>query len=130
MFWLHQGVHGLYPNGSTGEFTRLTEEERRTIARITCEEAKGRVPVLAGPAGRSRACAGAMIQSPPICRPDPDLLARLERMGVVEGYYQPGTGTGHRGGLRYQLKGGAMSPCALETSCDLDCKDPALPVAL
>ena len=28
--WLmDQGVHGLYPNGSTGEFTRLTLEERR-----------------------------------------------------------------------------------------------------
>src|ERR1035438_9092692 len=28
--WLiEQGVHGLYPNGSTGEFTRFTPEERR-----------------------------------------------------------------------------------------------------
>ncbi|MBI4890020.1 MAG: dihydrodipicolinate synthase family protein [Acidobacteria bacterium] len=49
--WLiEKGVHGLYPNGSTGEFTRLTEDERRVIARITCEEARGRVPVLAGAA--------------------------------------------------------------------------------
>lgn len=49
--WLiEQGVHGLYPNGSTGEFTRLTAEERRRIVKITCEEARGRVPVLAGAA--------------------------------------------------------------------------------
>ena len=49
--WLmDQGVHGLYPNGSTGEFTRLTLEERRRIVRITCEVARGRVPVLAGAA--------------------------------------------------------------------------------
>ncbi len=49
--WLiEKGVHGLYPNGSTGEFTRLTAEERRLIARVACEEAKGRVPVLAGAA--------------------------------------------------------------------------------
>ncbi len=49
--WLiESGVHGLYPNGSTGEFTRLTAEERREIVRITCDEAKGRVPVLAGAA--------------------------------------------------------------------------------
>lgn len=28
--WLiERGVHGLYPNGSTGEFTRFTPEERR-----------------------------------------------------------------------------------------------------
>ncbi|MGQ9917692.1 MAG: dihydrodipicolinate synthase family protein [Bryobacteraceae bacterium] len=49
--WLiAKGIHGLYPNGSTGEFTRLTEEERRRIVKITCEEAAGRVPVLAGAA--------------------------------------------------------------------------------
>lgn len=49
--WLiDKGVHGLYPNGSTGEFTRFTAEERQRIARITCEVAKGRVPVLAGAA--------------------------------------------------------------------------------
>jgi 4-hydroxy-tetrahydrodipicolinate synthase len=49
--WLiSRGVHGLYPNGSTGEFTRLTAEERRRIVQITCEEARGRVPVLAGAA--------------------------------------------------------------------------------
>ena len=49
--WLiDRGVHGLYPNGSTGEFTRFTAEERRRIVKITCEEARGRVPVLAGAA--------------------------------------------------------------------------------
>src|SRR3954451_1685111 len=49
--WLiDSGVHGLYPNGSTGEFTRFSEEERRKIVRITCDEARGRVPILAGAA--------------------------------------------------------------------------------
>jgi 4-hydroxy-tetrahydrodipicolinate synthase len=49
--WLiERGVHGLYPNGSTGEFPRLSPEERRRIVRITCEETRGRVPVLAGAA--------------------------------------------------------------------------------
>jgi 4-hydroxy-tetrahydrodipicolinate synthase len=49
--WLiERGVHGLYPNGSTGEFTRFTAEERRRIVRIVCEQAGGRVPVLAGAA--------------------------------------------------------------------------------
>jgi len=47
--WLiESGVHGLFPNGSTGEFTRLTSEERRLIAAITCDQAKGRVPVVVG----------------------------------------------------------------------------------
>lgn len=49
--WLiAKGVHGLYPNGSTGEFIRFTPEERRRIIQIVCEAARGRVPVLAGAA--------------------------------------------------------------------------------
>ena len=49
--WLiEKGVHGLYPNGSTGEFIRFTPEERRQIVRIVCGETAGRVPVLAGAA--------------------------------------------------------------------------------
>jgi 4-hydroxy-tetrahydrodipicolinate synthase len=49
--WLiERGVHGLYPNGSTSEFTRFTPEERRRIVEIVVEQAAGRVPVLAGAA--------------------------------------------------------------------------------
>src|SRR5271166_6659114 len=43
-------VHGLYPNGSTGEFTRFSPEERGRIVKIVCEQCAGRVPVLAGAA--------------------------------------------------------------------------------
>jgi dihydrodipicolinate synthase/N-acetylneuraminate lyase len=49
--WLiDRGVHGLYPNGSTGEFTRFTVEERRRIIKIVCEQTAGRVAILAGAA--------------------------------------------------------------------------------
>lgn len=49
--WLiEKGIHGLYPNGSTGEFTRFTADERRRIIEIVVDEAGGRVPVLAGAA--------------------------------------------------------------------------------
>lgn len=49
--WLiERGVHGLYPNGSTGEFTRFTAEERRRIIAIVVDQTAGRVPVLAGAA--------------------------------------------------------------------------------
>ena len=49
--WLiDHGVHGLYPNGSTGEFTRFTAEERRRIIEIVVDQTAGRVPVLAGAA--------------------------------------------------------------------------------
>lgn len=49
--WLiERGVHGLYPNGSTGEFTRFTVDERRRIVEIIADQAAGRVPILAGAA--------------------------------------------------------------------------------
>jgi 4-hydroxy-tetrahydrodipicolinate synthase len=49
--WLiDNGVSGLYPNGSTGEFTRFTVEERRRIIEITADQTRGRVPILAGAA--------------------------------------------------------------------------------
>jgi 4-hydroxy-tetrahydrodipicolinate synthase len=49
--WLiERGVHGLYPNGSTGEFVRFTADERRRIVEIVCSQTAGRVPVLAGAA--------------------------------------------------------------------------------
>lgn len=49
--WLiERGVHGLYPNGSTGEFTRFTVEERRRIVAIIADQVRGRVPILAGAA--------------------------------------------------------------------------------
>lgn len=49
--WLiDRGVHGLYPNGSTGEFLRFTAEERRRIVTIMADQTGGRVPILAGAA--------------------------------------------------------------------------------
>ena len=49
--WLiEKGVTGLYPNGSTGEFIRLSFEERKRVIEIVAEESRGRVPILAGAA--------------------------------------------------------------------------------
>jgi 4-hydroxy-tetrahydrodipicolinate synthase len=49
--WLiDRGVHGLFPNGSTGEAVRLTADERRHVAQVVCEQAGGRVPVVVGTA--------------------------------------------------------------------------------
>jgi 4-hydroxy-tetrahydrodipicolinate synthase len=42
------GVAGLVPGGSTGEFTTLTNAERRQLVEVTVEAAAGRVPVVAG----------------------------------------------------------------------------------
>jgi dihydrodipicolinate synthase/N-acetylneuraminate lyase len=49
--WLiEKGVNGLYPNGSTGEFIRLSPEERRRVVTIVVEETRGKVPIMAGAA--------------------------------------------------------------------------------
>jgi 4-hydroxy-tetrahydrodipicolinate synthase len=42
------GVAGLVPGGSTGEFTTLSNAERRAVIELTVEAAAGRVPVVAG----------------------------------------------------------------------------------
>ncbi|XZE44997.1 dihydrodipicolinate synthase family protein [Pirellulaceae bacterium SH467] len=49
--WLiDHGVHGLYPNGSTGEFVRFTPEERKRVIQVVADQTRGRVPILAGAA--------------------------------------------------------------------------------
>lgn len=45
---INEGIHGLIPLGSTGEFLCMDDEERDTVMRIVIEEARGRVPVLVG----------------------------------------------------------------------------------
>jgi 4-hydroxy-tetrahydrodipicolinate synthase len=71
------GVGGLVPGGSTGEFTTLTNAERRELVEVSVEAAAGRVPVVAGTGALStretvelsvhaeRAGAGAVMIVPP-----------------------------------------------------------------
>jgi len=48
--WLgNKGISVFYPNGSMGEFIRLSYEERKQVVKIVSEEAGGR-PILAGAA--------------------------------------------------------------------------------
>jgi 4-hydroxy-tetrahydrodipicolinate synthase len=46
-FLIGQGVHGLFPGGSQGEFFSLEPDERRRVLEITVEEAKGDACVVA-----------------------------------------------------------------------------------
>ena len=83
------GVGGLVPGGSTGEFTTLSNAERRVLVETTVEAAAGRVPVVAGTGALStretvelsvhaeRAGAAAVMVVPPFYEPPawPELLA-------------------------------------------------------
>lgn len=45
---IEQGIHGLIPLGSTGEFLSMTRDERTLVIETVVSEARGRVPVLIG----------------------------------------------------------------------------------
>jgi 4-hydroxy-tetrahydrodipicolinate synthase len=49
------GIHFLVPCGTTGESPTLTHAEHMRVVEITLEEAKGKVPVLAGAGGYNTA---------------------------------------------------------------------------
>src|ERR1043165_160204 len=48
---IEAGINFLVPCGTTGESPTLTREEHLRVVEITLEEAKGKVPVLAGAGG-------------------------------------------------------------------------------
>src|SRR5207245_10843559 len=45
---ISEGTHGLVPVGTTGESPTLSHEEHNRVVEWCVEEAKGRVPVVAG----------------------------------------------------------------------------------
>ena len=45
---ISEGSHGLVPCGTTGESATLTPQEHRRVIAICVEQARGRVPVIAG----------------------------------------------------------------------------------
>jgi len=60
---IRQGVHGLTPLGSTGEFAYLNAEQRTAVVRTTIEAAQKRVPVVAGVVSTSTADAVAQARA-------------------------------------------------------------------
>lgn len=76
---IEQGIHGLIPLGSTGEFLSMTAEEREQVIEVCVREAAGRVPVLIGTGAEWT-------------RDAVDLARQAERMGadgvmVIPPYY-------------------------------------------
>jgi len=50
-WYIKEGIHGLVCSGGTGEFTALSEEERKRLIDIVIEQVNRRVPVLVGTCG-------------------------------------------------------------------------------
>src|SRR5260370_1268174 len=52
---IQSGIDGLFPCGSTGESATLSHAEHDSVVRLTIEQARKRVPVLAGTRSNSTA---------------------------------------------------------------------------
>ena len=57
---IDEGIDFLVPCGSTGEAATLTPDEHRRVVEVTVEQARGRVPVVAGAASNDTAKAVAL----------------------------------------------------------------------
>jgi len=93
------GIHGLIPLGSTGEFYALTAAERRAVIQATLAAAAGRVPVVAGVNASSTrevvafsreaealGCAGVMLAPPYYSLPTPEeLFAHIKAVNQAIG---------------------------------------------
>src|ERR1700741_1360032 len=58
-----EGSNALVPCGTTGESATLSRDEHRELIAHTVQIAKGRVPVIAGSGGYSRAAATELARS-------------------------------------------------------------------
>lgn len=56
-FQIGAGIDGLVPCGTTGEAATMSPEERARVIRTTVEQARGRVPVIAGAGANSTSAA-------------------------------------------------------------------------
>ena len=74
------GVHGLTPLGSTGEFAYLSNAQRVEVVRATIEAAAGRVPVIAGVAATATADAVAQAR-------DYQKLGAHGVLAILESYF-------------------------------------------
>jgi 4-hydroxy-tetrahydrodipicolinate synthase len=94
-----EGIHGLIPLGSTGEFLSLSDEEKHRVAQIVIETVAGRVPVIVGTGAESTddvirysrdaeglGADGVMVIPPFYSTPtDDELLVHYRRIGEAIG---------------------------------------------
>jgi 4-hydroxy-tetrahydrodipicolinate synthase len=94
-YMIDQGVHGIIPLGSTGEYYALSPSERQAVSAAAIEAAGGRVPVVVGTnAGATRdvisyarqaqqlGAAGVLLAAPYYSLPTPDEL--VEHIRAVD----------------------------------------------
>lgn len=83
---VEQGTHGLCPVGTTGESPTLTHAEHERVIAVVCEQARGRIKVMAGTGSNCTAEAVAMTAWAKKCGADGAMM--------VAPYYNKPTGEG------------------------------------
>ena len=89
---IDQGTHGLVPVGTTGESPTLSHDEHHRVVEMCIDEAKGRVPVIAG--------AGSNSTRKPSIWPVHAEKAGANAVLVVTPYYNKPTQEGHVSALQ------------------------------
>ena len=88
--YLHQGVHGILVNGTSGEWTSQSPSERRRVAELAVETVNGQVPMVIGCTSFTATdtielarhaqdidAAGAMSTPPPYVHPSDEEIVRF-----------------------------------------------------
>lgn len=114
-----QGVHGLTPLGSTGEFAYLSAAQRRRVVEVVVQAAKGRVPVVAGVAATTIADAVAQAR-------DYETLGCQGILAILEAYFP----VDDEGVYAYfaAIAGAVRIPVVLYTNPNFQRSDLSLPV--
>ena len=114
-----QGVHGLTPLGSTGEFAYLSGAQRRRVVEVVVQAAKGRVPVVAGVASTTIADAVAQAR-------DYEKLGCQGILAILEAYFP----IDDEGVFAYfaAIAGAVRIPVVLYTNPNFQRSDLSLPV--
>lgn len=86
---IEQGTNGLCPVGTTGESPTLTHDEHNRVIAIVCEQAAGRIKVMAGTGSNSTQEAIEMTRFAKSCGADGAMMvAPYYNKPTGEGFYQ------------------------------------------
>lgn len=88
---ISSGIHGLVPNGTTGEAVTLSVEEQKRVIALCVEIARGRVPVVAGTGSNDTAKTIELTQYAKAARADAALVVtpyynRPNQAGLIAHY--------------------------------------------
>src|SRR5688572_26501652 len=86
---IEQGTHCISPCGTTGESPTLTHDEHERVVAIVCEQARGRIKVMAGTGSNSTNEAVRLTKAAKAAGADAALMvAPYYNKPTQEGFYQ------------------------------------------